>query len=68
MNLTKNKKIKRPTWSAIARHIGEVEGKRISRERVRMVGIKALQKLARELIEEPIIRDWAEEQGIEIKK
>jgi hypothetical protein len=41
----------------------KLEGRRISRQRLQYVAYAALKKLQNELIDEPIIREWAAENG-----
>ena len=53
------------TWTDVAKKIGEEEGKRISRVRIRYVGMKALDKMREALLQDPIIVDWAIDKGYE---
>lgn len=41
------------------------EGKRISRVRIRCIGMKALDKMREALLQEPIVVDWAINKGYE---
>lgn len=59
MNLTKNNYLKPLTWEQIAKHVSEVDGNTICRERARQIGLRALRRVAEMLIDMPEIRDWA---------
>lgn len=52
------------SWNQIAKHVSEVDGNTISRERARQIGIRALRRVAEKLINMPEIRDWAIENDI----
>ena len=51
------------SWRRIQDHLERKEGKRVSRQRLQYVAYAALKKLQNELIDEPIIREWAAENG-----
>jgi len=57
---------KPPTWTEIAHHISIVEGKPISRARCQQVAKSALKKLGALLQDDPMVRDWARENNVEI--
>jgi len=54
------------TWDQIARHVSEVDGNTIGRERARQIGERALRRMAERLVECPEVRDWARENALDI--
>jgi hypothetical protein len=55
-----------PSWEEIAKRIGVIEGKSITRARIQAVAERAMSRLQKELLKDPLIREWAREQGIDI--
>ena len=54
------------SWAEIARWISEEDGVPISGERVRALTDRLLSYILGQLLDDPEIRCWAEEQGIDI--
>ncbi len=55
-------KIRPPlSWNQIAAHMSMVEGREISRQRCQAIATRAMQKLAVELEDDPLVRDYLEE-------
>ena len=50
-------------WKKIQDYLEKKEGRRVSRQRLQYVAYAALKKLREELVDEPIIREWAIENG-----
>jgi len=53
------------TWNEVAEKLSRLEGKRLSRNAAAQSGERLLKKLREELIEDPVIKDWLAEKGLD---
>lgn len=54
------------SWQALADWISADDGVPISRQRVQYLTEKMLDRILKQLIEDPYIREWAEENGVDL--
>tara|TARA_Y100001968_G_C19319188_1_gene698317 strand:- start:235 stop:480 length:246 start_codon:yes stop_codon:yes gene_type:complete len=53
------------TWTEIMDYLALTTGTPISRQRVQAIAYQALKKLRKELADDPLVRDWLENVGLQ---